>query len=510
MMLSRPRRTREITGSQPHSVGLIAKPTSSVAPDKIVREARRQQERLEEAALIAKQNRLADIKSDWETTTNRKIMLNNVKSKMAGMKAARTAELENRRERLRQLLGREEDSYINEMVNKEETQLERQAKMREKARLLREKRESERRAFAQEKLEQQFRLQCEELRSTQSKRNEDLLAAERLEQIREKEQKKLDEKKHEEFYHKMWEADIAAKTKREEEDERKRMAGNDGMLEVLQQQIAAHEMQKEEEKRIKKEEENLLAESRRLRKIEEERALRDKQMRGRETREMLDRSIKLKEQRKARELQEELAFDMKQLEELLEASKNEIKEQTQRKKELREEDARYRQYLRDLKIQQQKEEEEMDRICNLQIQDAYRKQTEQRRLEREARKKLFNRIIAERRQQIEDRIKEKEREKEMNRILAEQQKKVFEQNRLEDLEKQKLAKEKLKAHQYDILGQIEYNNRQREIAFLEEDRLNLAQNAAEAEYRAKIAEALQDVSDPYLHPMRKALSAKRR
>ena len=46
---------------------------------------------------------------------------------------------------------------------------------------------------------------------------------------------------------------------------------------------------------------------------------------------MYAKSMRLKAQREAKELQEQLAFDMKMLEELLEKSRNEAKEQAQRK-----------------------------------------------------------------------------------------------------------------------------------------------------------------------------------
>ena len=46
---------------------------------------------------------------------------------------------------------------------------------------------------------------------------------------------------------------------------------------------------------------------------------------------MLDQNVRIKLQKKAREVQEELAFDMKLLEQLLEESRNEALEQMQRK-----------------------------------------------------------------------------------------------------------------------------------------------------------------------------------
>lgn len=57
--------------------------------------------------------------------------------------------------------------------------------------------------------------------------------------------------------------------------------------------------------------------------------------------------MKIKMRRAAQERQEELALDMKILEQLLEESRNEAMEQKQRKMQLREENQKYRKYLQE-------------------------------------------------------------------------------------------------------------------------------------------------------------------
>lgn len=149
--------------------------------------------------------------------------------------------------RLRAMLRAEEQRYLREMEAGEETVLERQAKMRERAKFLKDKREEERLQFVQEKYDQQFRYgkqnyqcfdyvssalsnidnlcdlnyrkktlklclffrnQCEELRSTLSKRQQDEVCVERLEQLRLKEEIEREKKEHEAMYAKLWEQDM--------------------------------------------------------------------------------------------------------------------------------------------------------------------------------------------------------------------------------------------------------------------------------------------------------------
>ena len=59
--------------------------------------------------------------------------------------------------------------------------------------------------------------------------------------------------------------------------------------------------------------------------------LEEKRRKQHETRQMYTQSLELKREKEAKELQEQLAFDMKILEQLLEESRNEAMEQAQRK-----------------------------------------------------------------------------------------------------------------------------------------------------------------------------------
>ena len=57
----------------------------------------------------------------------------------------------------------------------------------------------------------------------------------------------------------------------------------------------------------------------------------EKRRKQMEVQDMYSRSLQLKKQKEAKEMQEQLAFDLKILEQLLEESRNEAMEQAQRK-----------------------------------------------------------------------------------------------------------------------------------------------------------------------------------
>jgi hypothetical protein len=63
--------------------------------------------------------------------------------------------------------------------------------------------------------------------------------------------------------------------------------------------------------------------------------LEEKRRKQNEIANMYDKSLRIKRQKEAREMQEQLAFDMKMLEQLLEESRNEAMEQAQRKVRVR-------------------------------------------------------------------------------------------------------------------------------------------------------------------------------
>lgn len=448
---------------------------------------------------------LNDLKNEWERWTDRKYKINTAKRKVEGLLQTNQFTIEDRRERLRELLQREEAQYLAEMDQKEETTIERQAKMRERARALKERREAERLQFVQEKYDQQFRNQCEELRSTLSKRQQDEVCVERLEQIRIKEIMEDEKRQEEQMYAHLWEQDMLAKAEREERDAKAAHERNAAVLSVLRKQMAALEAAKEEGVRLKEEEAQLLREQNALRAAEEQQKLEEKYRRQRETRETLDLSLQLKMKKKAKEEQEELAFDLKMLEQLLEETRNEAMEQMQRKKELREEDRRYRENLRQLLEEEKAKERELEKLIQMEVERMWQKRLDAWRTEREARKKLLRDVLAIRAQQVQERlsqnvVKQREAELERQELLR-----MIEENRRIEDEKARKFWEKERNYQSDLAGQIEYNQRLRQEQFERDEREYMKGMQAEREYQEKLKNCLDNPEYERMHPMRKAM-----
>ena len=138
----------------------------------------------------------------------------------------------------------------------------------------------------------------------------------------------------------------------------------------------------------------------RLRAIEEERGREEKRSRQREIRNTLDYSLKLKLKRQAKEVQEELALDMKILEELLISTQNEAQENLARKRQRMQEMQQYRQHLIEQRKIEEVREKELDSLINVEVEKQWNKRVENWRMEKQARNKLMKDVLEDRKIQV--------------------------------------------------------------------------------------------------------------
>lgn len=501
-MVQHVRRCREFTGPTPHSVAIRAKPTSKRPVEHLILETRRKDELREQAIAETKYQKSCDLKSEWEKATDKRIKSNTIARRVEKLMQRGTFSLEDRRERLKEMLLAEEQQYIEEMEAKEETTLERQAKMRERAKFLKEKREQERLKLVEEKLDQRWRDNCEELRSTLSQRHQDEVFVERHEQLKMKEEKKKKELEVDKFYADLWAEDIQIKSMREEQTAREQIERNRETLKVLKVQIAACEKQREDEEKLKEMEAQWLKEEAKLR-AEEEKWLQEEKLRkqkaAKRSREV---SIRLKKEKEAKEKQEELALDMKILEKLLDDTRNEVKEETQRKREMREENLRFMQYCAMNRKEDEEREKELERIVNEEVEKKWAQTIKQYKMERDARQKLLANVMKSREQQIEERkrIAEKEQEAEIaerDALLA-----AIEEHKRLEADNQERIKNRNIGYQRDLDMQIDYQRRVKAKEIEEEEREFRMGQEAEAEYQRKLKEALDRPTIDKVHPMR--------
>ncbi|KAM8960894.1 LOW QUALITY PROTEIN: cilia- and flagella-associated protein 53-like [Pelodytes ibericus] len=314
-------RYREVTGPTHHSVATQSKYSSRRPMDFLVFENQRQDEIRYRLLSFTKEDKSEYAKHKWERMTDYKIMHNTVQRRVSETMEAYETHLEERRERLKALLESEAMENIKRMEAMKESPLERQARIRARTRCLKAKTERERQAIVTEKLEQQFREHCEELRNMKSKMKLNEVCKERMAQLGLKDQLNRQRQEKEKLFAEIWEKDIAKEESNEKHAKQKYNAPC----------IQAHKM---EGKRLNEEEAQLLEEERRLMKMEDERALREKRQKQSQVRSMLDKSIHMKMKRISLDQQDELALGMKIMDQIMQDPRDDSKEKHQRKEQI--------------------------------------------------------------------------------------------------------------------------------------------------------------------------------
>ncbi|PAA59231.1 hypothetical protein BOX15_Mlig024162g1, partial [Macrostomum lignano] len=498
-------RQREFRGPEPNSVGILGRTPGSGGGDWIIQQSREEAARRAERDAEVRAQALMDMRSDWEQQTNKRLQRKAVNRRLQEYRRQMEMRIEERRDRLRALLEADERRHLEEMDASQETVLERQAKMRERAKQLREEKEAERQQLVEQKMNELWREQSEELRTNLQKRHLAEVIAERDNQVHLKKRLEAQRQAEERYFHELWKDELAAKAEREERDLAERKQREMETVAVLEQQRAAFKARRDEELKLKEEEAQLVREMEELRKVEAAQAAEERRRKEQETRRMLDRNIRLRMRQKAREAQEELAFDMKILEQLAEESRVEEANTRARKLAMREEDRRYREYLRNMMEEEKAREAELERLLDAEIQQQWQKRVDQWRREKEARRQLLEQVMAERRTQIQERLLANERRQ---REAAEEKAEILariEAMKVEEREEAAARHQKNLNFGEELKAQINFNEHLRQLQEeerrQEEERLR---QERERELERLRAAANMEWIDPKMHPMRKA------
>ncbi|XP_066474118.1 cilia- and flagella-associated protein 53 [Tiliqua scincoides] len=499
---------REVTGPKPHSLAIKATYPKPSAAKKEILAWRAQDKIRRDAALYVKSHTLGRWMNEMEQRSDRRQLDRFVKRKVDAEMQAYLAEEEERKERLRDLLEAEEKGYIAEMESLHETTEDRQNKMRVRAKLLRKQREEASQKLVAEKREQQFRQTCEQLRTQWSKKHLMEVCEDRLAQLALKEELKKQKAREEATFAALWEEDRLAKEKREDAEAQQRLRRNKDTLAMLNTQRAVAEAQREEERRLKAEEAKLMEEERELMKLENERAELERQQKLRECRDTLLDSIKEKMRRLNEAKQEELALDMKILDHALQEALEDTEGQRQRKKEILQEQQRYRAYLAQQKEEEKRQEKEVDKLRKEEIEKMWARRSENERAMKEARSRLLKEVLDTRRLQIEEKLQRNALEQEA--LLRDREllnAAIQEYNRLEE-EKYARRLRQTKEYREDLQAQIDHLKQARNMEKEEEAREYAAALEAERLFQQKMADVL---SRPYmklinLHPLRRQLA----
>ncbi|KAJ3261688.1 ubiquinol-cytochrome c reductase core subunit 1 [Boothiomyces macroporosus] len=373
-----------------------------------------------------------DRKSQFEQSTTFKINRNRFLQKLNALRGTENNKLEQRREKLRQLLAQDEIYYRQALLKKEETTESRIKAMKERMTELRLARENERKAVVKQKLDQQWRQGCDELRQLESKILVKQVAKDRALQLIEKEERRALEKKEAEYYDKLWEQGRLEKEKRERRDHQITHERNVQTLVILQEQLESLKKQARLQEELKAEEARLM--DMQMRQMEDERILMRKEQEKRAIRADLDEFNKAKILQRQQDVKKALDNDLRILDEISRMEKAEKESHSRRKLELQKEMQLYREHLTRQKAEEAKREKELEQYYNEEQDRIWKVRTEKWRKEQAARDKLMQDVIKVRQEQLQAAIERNKHEQELNRLHKIELEKEIEKGKLIEAE----------------------------------------------------------------------------
>ncbi|KFO34393.1 cilia- and flagella-associated protein 53 [Fukomys damarensis] len=497
---------REVKGPTPKVVIMRAKSPKGPGMEQHLERIQRSHQKHQATLASIKSIERDRLKVEWDQHIDRKFFNSLVRARIKDAMQEFIINTEERRNKLRELLASEENEYFIEMQQKEETNEEKKDRMREKTRLLKEKKEKERQDFVAEKLDQQFRERCEELRNELFCNHQKKVCEERKAQIAFNEEQKRQNMIEEQMFARLWEEDRLAKEKREAQRERRQKELIENTRLGLNAQVTSIQAQRQAAQQLKEEEARLLEKDNAQVKLEHEQEKLKKQKAKQEVRSVLQKILQEKMEYIQQEYREEQDLNMK----LVQRALQDLQEETDKKKQKREDMVReqkiYLKYLVQQHEEEKAQERELDRILEEEKQKKLAEKDKELRLEKEARKQLMNEVMCTRKLQVQEKLQRKAKEQEE---CAMEQERINEGlKELNREEKENFSRRCGLAQEYrkQLQMQIAHQQQAREAEKEEKRREFEAGIAANQRCLEKIQEILcsHSVLPQNIHPMRRA------
>lgn len=442
----------------------------------------------EDARGQARQDAVRKQRAEWEAKLPTYVNNVLVESDCAQRQQEAQLDLEKRQMKLRVLVADEEDGFLRDMMSQMQTSgPSKYARMQARVDELKKRRQREQNEFIEERLERQRRDQCHELREFDIKRHEQLVCAQREEQLRIKAELEQRKKEEEAAYdrilaeqeQKLYAAELAEKQAKAAEQRRAQQ--------ILAAQREEEMRQQEASEQSGRKERELLQLRTDLMKLDEMRHREKKVLRQDAARDDLNRMVEYKQRRLEAEKEAE---NLPHIPILAHSAENR-EERARRKAETYVADQQYLQFLKEQKQEAERRQKEEDGLIEVELALAQDKQTQKWKLEEDARRMLNADVNHSRKHQLEDKLEAASR---MREDEHRQEKEMLVIRKLKDEVDDKRASEKqLRNEQYwkDLVDQIEYNKLEKLKEDVEKEREQLAGKKREAYYNQKLEEYLK-------------------
>ncbi|KNC53983.1 flagellar associated protein [Thecamonas trahens ATCC 50062] len=459
-----------------------------------------EQRRRREDAIRAHQEKVnylneAQLKAEFEQRTNKRIRTNNVRRTYDSLKEADDEALATRKAKLRQMYAQEEQVLREEIALTYETPEQRIERMRARAQQLREEREDERAKFAQEQMDRRWRAECDEIRHLKSQKMQQMVNAEREQQLEIKARQREARFQEEAEYAAQWEANRQLKIEREVQDRQRAAMLTREMMGTLEDQMAEHAARKAAAEAIKTEEAALLQQQWELDAMAADRRKLLHAQQTADRRAELDYYNQLSLARRQEEARRERENDIKIINDLVEAEKGVEEREAATRLALKAEALEYRSHLLRQMEREAANDAKLDRMRAEQLEVEWAKRQAQWDAEARAREALMAEVFEARRQQIAIKLARKAEERREQVLACERLEREMEMAKVAESQEaaNKLAKER--EYKRALLIQAEQRATARDRAEERERREYESMREEREAYERRLARELQrDVS----------------
>ncbi|KAM6377560.1 trichoplein keratin filament-binding protein isoform 2-T2 [Pluvialis apricaria] len=381
------------------------------------------------------------------------------------------ARLEQRRERLWQLLSEEQEALAVEMRELRRGGGSELTGMRQRSEELRAGREERRRKVAEQLLYEHWKKNNAELWEVESELHRKHVMEAWGDQLTQKTKQEATELQEKKRYENEYEIARREALERMRQEEEKRRLEEKKQAEALLQQIEELKLQETEATKLKKERQNLLKQQWELENLEEERKQMEEHRKKKELGRFLRHQCNAQLKRRAQQIQEEL-IDRQILLALLEKEDEDQRRQSARREKAVADVAWMKRVIEE-QLQLEKEREaELQTMFSEEAKKVWEKREEEWEREKKARDRLMNEVLAGRQRQIQEKMELNRRAQEESIKYREQLIKELEEAK-ELTRREKEQEEELKtARRQELEAQLTeraYKNRRRAAAAPQEE-----------------------------------------
>nr|XP_012148891.1 PREDICTED: trichohyalin [Megachile rotundata] len=441
---------------------------------------------------------------DFEEQTNRRIRKKKVWQRVQQGLAEHEDEVNERRDRLRELLLREQMNLTREVVYQAQHGDDaRMDEMRQRNAELRREQEEQRLAIVAAKRMQQYLEQCPEAREKIAKRSTVQAKMGNLAQIADNEAKKRAEKELDNLWHELMLKEVEMKKEREVEEAKNRCVIEQTNLSTLAKQMAGKLALKEHKKQVQQEDKEYMEQlMKKFREEELKRLEKEREDREKLKKDLQDQILVAKRQLAERARHEQEIDRLRQTlaEEELARERSKIQETSAA---LRKELLAYLQYLEDLRKEEAKRNIEVDRIVQQWMKDSADERDLAKKKFKEFQQRNLQEVLRAREEQLKIKCEREKQEMEQRRLEKEALEMDIELNAKLAAHAKELKKKKMLCYR----GELEEQWRQTDEARRREkqediERVKLEELRQQQEYEKLTDELLNASENIVPHPFK--------